>query len=103
MRKLHLKSEDSGQTELLFDTHDYGRNKDHDWRIYIKTKQFVSVGHSDYSVFDDKGPRVDNTAQVTTEVCLYGLNLKDLERLEKWLAAAKEEYMKRSKLKEQGE
>lgn len=104
MKALHIKSEESGapSIELLFDIYDYGNTKGHDWRIYIKSQQYISLEGERYSAFNPEAPRKDLSAKIEVEHCLYSLTEKELDKLAKWVAGAKKELAKMKKKKGRG-
>ena len=92
-RALFLKSENSPH-QIKFKVHDYGGNKGGYWGLVVRLRQFVQVGHSDYSEFDKEGNKTENGQFVHTEEQVWGLGVKELDRLIRWAESAKKALAK---------
>ena len=90
MKDLHFKSEDS-MVDVLFEVYDYGDTKPHDWRITFKTKQAGQLFSNGGKFSRFNREEIKNRFEIEIEDCSYGLTEKDLDKLEKWVVAAKKE------------
>lgn len=90
MRKLKLKN-DHNLDEMTLEVHDYVGNKDVDWRMSLKSSKTVIVGHEES---DADGKSVANKAEVELSTTFYGLNEKDLDKMDKWIQRSKKRNQK---------